>query len=105
MWQIYLPNKNTDVILGIAKSRHRRNARTHSYLIVYLNKARAEKIVATRGLICITLYIHIHMNTMLRDMVIVKVFNQEKWPVKNRQREDDRNKETQNNSRSLQSSK
>lgn len=56
---LYLPDKYTNIILGIAICRNRRDACSHCYLAVNLNKAWAEEVVATGGLVCITLkYIH-----------------------------------------------
>lgn len=52
---IYLPNKNTNIILGISVGRHRGDTCTHCYFAVDLNEPWAQQIVATRRLICITL--------------------------------------------------
>jgi hypothetical protein len=52
---LYLPDKYADVILGSTKTGNRVDACTHRNLVVDLNKARAQEIVATGGLICITL--------------------------------------------------
>jgi len=51
----YLPDKYANIILGTTIAGNRVDACTHCNLVVDLNKARAQQIVATSGLICITL--------------------------------------------------
>lgn len=51
----YLPDKYADIILGTSKCRHRRDACSHGYFAVHLNKPWAEEVIATCGLICIAL--------------------------------------------------
>lgn len=51
----YLPDKYTDIILRIPVGRNRRDACSHCYFTVDLDEAWAKEIVATCGLVCITL--------------------------------------------------
>lgn len=52
----YLPHKYTDIILGATIARDWEDAGPHCYFTVDLNEARAKEIVATCGLISITLF-------------------------------------------------
>lgn len=71
----YLPDKNTDVVLRVAIRRDRRNACAHCYVTVDLDEARAQQVVTTRGLVCITLlYISRQINNAKRSKPFLYIY-------------------------------